>query len=218
MSDVPVPRIAAVEARGAWEAALATRANRGTRVAAGAQASRRPGGLGRRRFLVGALLASAGATLLTAGGVLLDFLYPRDVQKTGGPVAAGNVADYPRGAPPVLNTSGHFYLVNLDPADATPNGGGGGEGLLALWRKCPHLGCAVPWAAAFVLQEEAGWFRCPCHMSTYTKAGVRVAGPAPRSMDTMRVEVGADGAIIVHTDQITPGDADNAVRALKIPG
>ena len=33
---------------------------------------------------------------------------------------------------------GRFWLVNLTAEQ-------GGPGLLALWWKCPHLGCTVPW-------------------------------------------------------------------------
>ena len=73
---------------------------------------------------------------------------------------------------------------------ADPNGG-----LLALYQKCVHLGCTVQWLATFDFQNQTGWFRCPCHQSTYTKAGVRVFGPAPRSLDTFEIQFDAgDGS------------------------
>jgi cytochrome b6-f complex iron-sulfur subunit len=98
----------------------------------------------------------------------------------------------------------------------------GGPGLLALWWKCPHLGCTVPWRADFVWQEaetgqdKTGWFRCPCHGSTFTDAGIRVYGPSARSMDTMALRIDETERIIVNTGDITPGGPDNPERALPI--
>jgi cytochrome b6-f complex iron-sulfur subunit len=154
------------------------------------------------------------ASLGAGAGALLDFLYPRGVRGFGGPVPAGNVRDYPAGDAPMHDPVGQFYMVHLDEADTSERGGGGAGGLLALWRKCPHLGCTVPWNAGFAFDDERGWFRCPCHRSTYTKAGVRVFGPAPRSMDTMRIEIAEDGSITVHTDEIAAGGPDNPSRAV----
>jgi cytochrome b6-f complex iron-sulfur subunit len=206
---VPTPPISS------WQAALAARSNRGAASTSSAAASRAMPGVTRRRFILGTFLATLGVSMGGAVATLLDFLYPRGVTRPGGPFPAGNVADYERGAPPVLHDRGHFFLVNLDPADTAANGSGGGEGLLALSRKCPHLGCSVPWTAGFEFMESQGWFRCPCHQSTYTKAGLRVLGQAPRPMDTFRVEVTADGTVIVHTDEITRGADDNPRRAVR---
>ena len=53
------------------------------------------------------------------------------------------------------NAFGNFWqilLVNLKPdegrvaSDEAPTAGG----LLALWWKCPHLGCTIPWKESFV--------------------------------------------------------------------
>ena len=134
----------------------------------------------------------------------------------GGPVPAGNVKDFAKGADPKMFSEGQFWLVNLDPTETRPGGANGGEGLVALWRKCPHLGCSVPWIPSFDYNGDKGWFRCPCHGSTYTKAGVRVYGPAPRSMDTMKIEIDKDGNIVVQTGSITPGGPDNPTRAIKV--
>jgi cytochrome b6-f complex iron-sulfur subunit len=74
----------------------------------------------------------------------------------------------------------------------------------------------VPWDPRFDFQgDAAGWFRCPCHQSTYTKAGVLVHGPAPRSMDTMRITITNDGTVIVDTGEVTPGGTDNPERAVQ---
>jgi cytochrome b6-f complex iron-sulfur subunit len=61
-------------------------------------------------------------------------------------------------------------------------------GLLALYEKCPHLGCRVPFC------ESSGWFECPCHASTYTSLGEHRDGPGPRGLDAFPVVV--DGGIV----------------------
>jgi len=94
--------------------------------------------------------------------------------------------------------------------------------IVALYHKCPHLGCTVPWRPEFAYEDprtgEAykGWFRCPCHGSTYSAGGVRVFGPAPRSMDTFAVTI-EDGRITVDTGSITTGTPSNPSRAIQ-PG
>jgi len=159
--------------------------------------------------------AGLGAGLLAIVGSTIDFLYPRGVVGFGGIVTAGNVSEFPEGGPPVSKAAGKFWLVNLSAEQ-------GGPGFLALWWKCPHLGCTVPWRDSFVFpdpatgQDTRGWFRCPCHGSTYTHAGVRVFGPAPRSLDHMKVTIDpSSGRIDVNTGVITKGTPDNATFAVK---
>lgn len=189
----------------AWRAAIAFR-----------RRSPRPstGTLPRRRFIVQSFWLGLGVTMAAAAGSLVDYLRPRGVSSIGGPAPAGHVDDYPAGGDPRHFAQEQFYVVNLDPADIREAGSGGGAGLLALWHRCPHLGCTVPWQPAFSFHGETGWFRCPCHRSTYTRAGVLVAGPAPRSMDTMRIEVDADGNLTVMTGDIVRGGTDNPRRAI----
>ena len=50
---------------------------------------------------------------------------------------------------------------------------------------------------------------------SYTDAGVRVFGPAPRSLDTMDLTI-ENGRITVDTGAVTPGSEDNANRAVRI--
>ena len=202
----------------AWRAALSSRktevANPG--VVPAAAVSPMETDVSRRTFIQASFWGGLGMSLLGSVGLLLDFLYPRNVRGFGGPVPAGNVKDFVKGGEPKQFSEGQFWLVNLDPAESRPGGSGGAEGLLALWRKCPHLGCTVPWIQSFNYEGDKGWFRCPCHGSTYTKSGIRVFGPAPRSMDTMLIEIDAAGNIIVQTGTITPGNANNPTRAKKV--
>lgn len=74
-------------------------------------------------------------------------------------------------------------------------------GVVALYQKCPHLGCRVP---------ECGtsqWFECPCHGSQYNQVGEKRAGPAPRGMDRFAMTIGPDGSLTVDTGTIIQGPA-----------
>jgi len=111
--------------------------------------------------------------------------------------------------------------VNLKPGEgvppdfthfARPSDKGG---ILALYQKCPHLGCAVPWRHEFDFEGVQGWFRCPCHGSTYTKAGVRVFGPSPRPLDLFAVTPNPDGSLDIDTSKITTGSAENPQRTIR---
>ncbi|HEX8952486.1 MAG TPA: Rieske (2Fe-2S) protein [Polyangia bacterium] len=55
----------------------------------------------------------------------------------------------------------------------------------ALSTVCPHAGCAVDW------DEGAAAFVCPCHDSRFALDGALVAGPSPRPMDALDVDVKA---------------------------
>jgi len=152
---------------------------------------------------------------LTGGlGAFLSNFWPRGVTGFGGKiaVAAGTVPDV--GADPSPVQIGKFYITHLRAGEGTHAGFGeeGDEGLLALWWKCPHLGCTIPWRPGFPFEGVTGWFRCPCHGSTYTRSGIRVFGPAPRPMDTMEITVNNDGSLTVDTGKITKGGQDNPRR------
>jgi cytochrome b6-f complex iron-sulfur subunit len=127
------------------------------------------------------------------------------------------------GDDPVRISEGKFWLVNNRGTQGDVLAVGGTGGLLALYWKCPHLGCTVPWNPSFdgatvSFPGIIGWFRCPCHGSTYSRAGVRVFGPAPRPMDTMLLTVNGDGSLSVNTGKITTGGADNPLRAVAYNG
>ncbi|MDG1839859.1 MAG: hypothetical protein P8J64_03870, partial [Dehalococcoidia bacterium] len=115
----------------------------------------------RRQFIRASFWSGLGVTLLGSVGLLLDFLYPRNVKGFGGPVPAGKVTDYEAGAAPKANSEGQFWIANLDENESRPGGSGGGQGLIALWRKCPHLGCTVPWKenqGAVPFPGDPGWY------------------------------------------------------------
>lgn len=167
--------------------------------------------LTRRVFILGGFWSTLGLALVGLVGPSLDFAWTRN------PAGAARVVRVPKesvpqpGDDPVRIPEGRFFLLNLE-AGVTPNGEESPGGLLALWQKCPHLGCTVPWRPDFNFLNRAGWFRCPCHGSTYTKeGGIIVSGPAPRPMDRYPLEVQEDGSVVVSTgvSEALKGSVDN---------
>lgn len=125
----------------------------------------------RRRFL--GLAFGAGLLALLGEGMvtLLGFLTPRlKVGTFGTRMMVGKVDDFPVGSVTYFE-EGRFYLVRL------------ATGFLALYRRCTHLGCVVPWV------EAEKRFNCPCHSSIFDEKGVVIGGPAPRPLDLFRVEI-----------------------------
>jgi cytochrome b6-f complex iron-sulfur subunit len=103
-------------------------------------------------------------------------------------------------APPFRNIQGKFFLVHNP------------DGLLALYTKCPHLGCTVPWVGP---PDSPHAFQCPCHGSMYDYNGVRTGGPAPRPMDYMAVSVDpATGNVTVDTGDISQRTAYSPDQAV----
>jgi len=137
-------------------------------------------GLSRRQFLSLAWLASlaalGGQTLVT----LLRFIQPVSAGGFGGLVRAGKVDEFPPGSINHIK-AGRFYLYRLNDGS-----------FLALWQKCTHLGCSVPFA------ESEKQFHCPCHGSLFDKTGQVVGGPAPRPLDLFPVTI-KNGEVWVDT-------------------
>jgi cytochrome b6-f complex iron-sulfur subunit len=71
-------------------------------------------------------------------------------------------------------------------------------GFVALYQKCVHLGCRVPWC------ETSQWFECPCHGSQYNRVGEKKGGPAPRGLDRFAIAVEGN-ALIVDTAIVIQG-------------
>ncbi|MEW6580121.1 MAG: Rieske (2Fe-2S) protein [Chloroflexota bacterium] len=145
-----------------------------------------------RRSFLKLAWGAAGAVALAEGGLITyQFLAPKTVEgQFGGVFTAGRVEDFPPGSVTPFN-EGRFYLVRL--ADG---------GFLALYRKCTHLGCAVPWDPA------QGKFVCPCHASTFEMDGELLNPPAPRPLDRFPVTIGG-GEIKVDTGQTIQRDHTN---------
>lgn len=137
--------------------------------------------LNRRQFLAWSWLVSAVGLLGQAGWGLLRFLRPVNEERGfGGQVVAGQVGEFAPGSVEHIQR-GNFFISHLD-----------GVGLLAIWHRCTHLGCTVPW------REDEGQFHCPCHSSLFDRTGVVTGGPAPRPLDLFSIEI-VDGEVVVDT-------------------
>lgn len=175
--------------------------------------------LTRRRVLVVGFWAAALSAIGATGASVVSTLYPRKVSGFGGPVSVPPELIPVPGAAPRQIMEARCWLVNLLPKEGrhASDGDESPGGLVALWTKCPHLGCTVPWKESFVSPNDdlkrRGMFNCNCHGSTYTRAGVLVRDPATRSMDTMAIEV-SDSGIVIQTGQIMRGTNDNPWRAV----
>jgi cytochrome b6-f complex iron-sulfur subunit len=138
----------------------------------------------RRQFLGIAWAASTVALLVQGLVGIFSFLKPRSKSGGfGGVVLAGLVEEFPAGSVRHI-PSGQFFISHLE-----------GKGLLAIWHRCTHLGCTVPW------REDQGQFNCPCHSSLFSVNGEVIDGPAPRPLDLFPIEV-VDGEVKVDTGKV----------------
>lgn len=140
--------------------------------------------IGRRGFIRRAW--QAGVALVAGAGLWTswDVLKSVPASGLGGVVKAvpeQEVTDIPE-----YIRSAQTYLTRID------------DEVIALWQRCPHLGCRVSWC------ESSREFECPCHGSAFNRAGELRSGPAPRGMDRFTVAV-SDGVIEVDTGAVTEG-------------
>ncbi|MDH3261867.1 MAG: Rieske 2Fe-2S domain-containing protein [Acidimicrobiia bacterium] len=162
-------------------------------------------GVTRRQFFNRALLSTWGGYLGLMGLSMLAFAWPKISGGFGSKVDAGAVEDIraqvflPDGSvQPLFIPDARAYIMPFDEA-AGPQFEGKGVvagGLTALWQKCVHLGCRVPWCSS------SQGFECPCHGSKYNAVGEYQAGPAPRNLDRFVVEVTEDGRFIIDTGSV----------------
>lgn len=139
----------------------------------------------RRSFTRNAALGAAGIVTAQIAGGFIYLLWPNKTSGFGGtfPVSAASVPEV--NGTPYRDTVGKFYIVHTE------------DGVQALYWKCVHLGCTVPWI------EGEKRFHCPCHGSVYLYNGTRIAGPATRALDAMPVAVDDSGNVTVDTNPNT---------------
>ncbi len=136
--------------------------------------------INRRQFLGIVWGASVLAVTGEALGMVGKYIQPVSTSGFGGVVRAGKVDDFKPGTVTHIQ-AGRFFLVRLDDGS-----------FIALWQKCTHLGCSVPWV------EAENQFHCPCHGSLYNKVGEVQGGPAPRPFDIFPVSI-QGGEVFVDT-------------------
>lgn len=167
-------------------------------------------GVSRRQFLNRGVLAAVGFGVATFGAGVLAFLWPTRSVGFGGKIAAGNLDDIlgniADAAAPFYVPLARTYLQPYPKEDLAkakavypPSVIAGMEqGVVALYQKCVHLGCRVPWCGT------AQWFECPCHGSKYNRVGEKRDGPAPRGLDRFLVTV-EGGKVTIDTGVLFTG-------------
>jgi len=151
-----------------------------------------------------------GLGLSGCGAAVIAFLWPTPMGGFGSKIRVGAIPDV---LAQIEAGDGFLYLaegrmwVTAYPASAlekaqsvysAPELAGMEAGVVALYQKCPHLGCRVPSCVT------SQWFECPCHGSQYNQVGEKKGGPAPRGMDHFAMEV-AGGVLTVDTGTIIQG-------------
>jgi cytochrome b6-f complex iron-sulfur subunit len=155
-------------------------------------------GVTRRQFFNRSIVVSFALGLSGFGAGVLAFLWPSGTGGFGSKINVGKLKDiqaaiedgdgfayYPEGRMWITA----YPSEALDKAKAVyspPELAGMEKGVLALWQKCPHLGCRVPSCAT------SKWFECGCHGSQYNMAGEKKGGPAPRGMDRFAMSFNGD--------------------------
>ncbi len=136
----------------------------------------------RRTFTRNAALGAAGIVALELAAGTVFLLWPNKTGAFGGDIAVAAESVPEVEGEPYRDALGKFFVVHTN------------DGVEALYWKCVHLGCTVPWVSG---QQR---FVCPCHGSVYEYNGSRVSGPASRALDAMPVTVNDDGSLTVNTN------------------
>jgi cytochrome b6-f complex iron-sulfur subunit len=161
-------------------------------------------GMSRRDFFRNTWLAGMGIGLGGFAASSLAFLWPTLRGGFGAKITLGNLDDLKRELDTLPGKMKYFaearsYLVAYDGSGVnTFYKGFANQGLLAVYQKCAHLGCRVPFC------ETSKWFECPCHGSRYNKAGEYRFGPAPTGLSHFPITIDG-GAVTV--DTAAPGAA-----------
>ena len=144
----------------------------------------------RRAILRLGFLGALGLAATELSGLGAPFIRVNRIEGLGKPVAVGMRAQVleqfsATNDRPVLFREGRFFLLH-------PPGG-----IIAAYRKCTHLGCAVPW------NDAEDRFHCPCHGSEYDKrTAVVLKNPAPRPLQLFHITENAEGQLIVDTNPL----------------
>lgn len=202
-------RAAAAKAAGggAGGGAAATAAGGVARPAARAgghgAAARRDEPVTRRDFLHWALWGSALLWLGQFAGSFANYFWPRKVGFFGQKINIGPASNFPVGSVTKID-AGKFYLVHVE------------EGMIALYWRCTHLGCTVPWKPE-ERPDAGGCFCCPCHGSQFNKVGEKIGGPAPRPLDYFPIEIDEAGNVWVDTARVQQRTAFSPDQLTPVP-
>lgn len=147
--------------------------------------------LHRRRFLRAGFAAIGVLAAAEVAAVFAPFLRVTRVIGLGETISAGKKTEIlarfaATNDTPILYPQHRFFLLRAP------------GGIVAAYRKCTHLGCAVPYAPG----EDR--FHCPCHQSVYDKhTAVVISGPAPKPLQLFHIREEANGDLLVDTNPLT---------------
>ena len=127
---------------------------------------------------------SIAGFLTTCFLMFLRFFLPRSITEPASTFKIGYPGDYALGVDTKWQQQ---YRIWVDKTS---------DRLFVIYARCTHLGCTPDWKAS------ENKFKCPCHGSGYDNEGINFEGPAPRPMDRARVELDAEGQIVVDTSRL----------------
>jgi cytochrome b6-f complex iron-sulfur subunit len=167
-------------------------------------------GVTRRQFMNRGIVAGFALGVGAFAPAALAFLWPQGSSGFGSKISVGKVSDIKN---QISQNNGFLYYpegrmwITEYPSSSLDNAkkvyspselAGMEAGLIALYQKCPHLGCRVPEC------PTSQWFECGCHGSQYNRVGEKKAGPAPRGLDRFAMSV-SGGTFTVDTGLIIQG-------------
>lgn len=192
--------------------------------------------LSRRRFLRRSMLAVWGLSATSAVAGALYMLYPNLAGQFGSDLTVGSKSNFPAAKPSdfkigqagvVYEQAAKTYVIHLTKdTDFSLHGTDLSEQLdsesvvkdsdgtywIALYQRCVHLGCTVPF------RNDCVSFKCPCHGSHYNVTGEWIDGPAPKSLDRFQLSF-SGGDVVIHTGSLNTAVArpDATTRLIPVP-
>ena len=131
----------------------------------------------RRRMVTALVLGFLGTNFF----MFLRFFFPRTLFEPKPVFRIGYPSDFGYGIDTKFQKDHRIWVVRNS------------EGIFVIYATCTHLGCTPDW------KPSENKFKCPCHGSGYDTEGVNFEGPAPRPLDRAKVELDAEGQIVVDT-------------------
>jgi cytochrome b6-f complex iron-sulfur subunit len=116
--------------------------------------------------------------------MFLRFFFPRTLFEPSPIFRIGYPSDYSLGVDTRFQDKYRVWVVRT------------ADRLFVVYARCTHLGCTPNWS------QPENKFKCPCHGSGYDMEGVNFEGPAPRPMDRAKVELDAEGQIVVDVSRL----------------
>ena len=123
--------------------------------------------------------ATVAGSLITFFLMFLRFFLPRSILEPSPLFKIGSPNDYALGVDTKWQQQYRIWVTRTS------------DRLFVIYAVCTHLGCTPDWKAS------ENKFKCPCHGSGYDSEGINFEGPAPRPMDRAKVELDAEGQIVV---------------------